>query len=192
MTVTLADLQPGEAVVIENMELPASEQGLLMRFGFFIGAEVRCSRRAPLGDPVVYSLDGSEIALRAETRVSDFRVALGPKGNPRDRLNQLLPIIDRSTSGPRQRIRTGALIGPPNSGKTTLFNRLTNPRRFFVEQQNLTQRDLIPQFGSESAVSMFMTGQRNLTVEQVRRLSARFKLPADVFIPKVSGTHSPK
>jgi HTH-type transcriptional regulator/antitoxin HigA len=47
--------------------------------------------------------------------------------------------------------------------------------RFLVEQQNLTQRDLIPQFGSESAVSMFMTGQRNLTLGQVRKLSARFK-----------------
>jgi len=50
--------------------------------------------------------------------------------------------------------------------------------RFLIEQQNLTQRDLIPQFGSESSVSMFLTRQRNLTLEQVRRLSARFKLPA--------------
>ena len=58
--------------------------------------------------------------------------------------------------------------------------------RFLIEQQNLTQRDLIPQFGSESAVSMFMTGQRNLTLEQIRKLSIRFKLPADVFIPKGS------
>jgi HTH-type transcriptional regulator / antitoxin HigA len=57
--------------------------------------------------------------------------------------------------------------------------------RFIIDRQNLTQRDLI-QFGSESAVSMFMTGQRNLTLEQVRKLSARFKLPADVFISKAS------
>src|ERR1700730_13187225 len=64
--------------------------------------------------------------------------------------------------------------------------------RFLIEQQNLTQRDLIPQFGSESAVSMFMTGQRNLTLEQVRKLSARFKLLADVFIPKGSVTQKPK
>lgn len=56
--------------------------------------------------------------------------------------------------------------------------------RFLIEQQRLTQRDLIPQFGSESAVSMFLAGQRKLTLEQVRRLSARFKLPADVFIAK--------
>jgi HTH-type transcriptional regulator/antitoxin HigA len=54
--------------------------------------------------------------------------------------------------------------------------------RFLIERQNLTQRDLIPQFGSESAVSMFLSGQRKLTLEQVRRLSARFKLPTDVFI----------
>ncbi len=64
--------------------------------------------------------------------------------------------------------------------------------RFLIERQNLTQRDLIPQFGSESAVSMFMTGQRHLTLEQVRRLSTRFKLPADIFIPKASAMHRPK
>ena len=64
--------------------------------------------------------------------------------------------------------------------------------RFIIEQQNLTQRDLIPQFGSESAVSMFMTGQRNLTLEQVRKLSARFKLPADIFIPKGAVRKSPR
>lgn len=57
--------------------------------------------------------------------------------------------------------------------------------RFLIERQHLTQRDLIPQFGSESAVSMFLAGQRKLTLEQVRRLSDRFKLPADIFIPKV-------
>ncbi len=56
--------------------------------------------------------------------------------------------------------------------------------RFLLEKQSLTQRDLIPQFGSESAVSMFLRGQRKLTVEQVRKLSARFKVPADVFIAK--------
>src|SRR5580692_1411238 len=59
--------------------------------------------------------------------------------------------------------------------------------RFLIERQNLTQRDLIPQFGSESAVSMFLSGHRNLTIEQVRNLSTRFKLPTDVFIPKAVG-----
>jgi HTH-type transcriptional regulator / antitoxin HigA len=56
--------------------------------------------------------------------------------------------------------------------------------RFLIEKQNLRQRDLIPQFGSESAVSMFLAGERNLTLEQVRKLSARFDLPSEVFIRK--------
>jgi HTH-type transcriptional regulator / antitoxin HigA len=62
--------------------------------------------------------------------------------------------------------------------------------RFLIEQQKLKQRDLIPEFGTESAVSMFLAGQRNLTIEQVRRLSARFKLPADIFMPKARGARA--
>jgi HTH-type transcriptional regulator / antitoxin HigA len=54
--------------------------------------------------------------------------------------------------------------------------------RFLLDHQGLTQRDLIPQFGTESAVSMFLAGQRKLTLKQVQKLSARFKLPADIFI----------
>ena len=54
--------------------------------------------------------------------------------------------------------------------------------QFLIERQGLTQRDLIPQFGSESAVSMFLRGQRKLTLQQVRKLSARFKIAADVFL----------
>lgn len=54
--------------------------------------------------------------------------------------------------------------------------------RFLLEHQEPTQRDLVPEFGSESAVSMFLAGQRKLTLEQVRKLSKRFRLPADVFV----------
>ncbi len=54
--------------------------------------------------------------------------------------------------------------------------------RFLIEQHGLTQRDLVPQFGTESAVSMFLAGKRNLTIEQVRKLCVRFELPADLFI----------
>jgi HTH-type transcriptional regulator/antitoxin HigA len=62
--------------------------------------------------------------------------------------------------------------------------------RFLIDHQGLTQRDLIPQFGSESAVSMFLRGQRQLTLEQLRRLSDRFELPADLFLAREKGTHT--
>jgi HTH-type transcriptional regulator / antitoxin HigA len=60
--------------------------------------------------------------------------------------------------------------------------------RHLIEHGNLTQRSLIPEFGSQSAVSMFLSGQRDLTVEQIRKLCARFKLSADVFIFHTAAT----
>ena len=72
MRIRLSDLKAGETAIIEEVALPELEQQLLIRFGFFDGAEVRCSRRAPLGDPIVYSLDGSEVALRTETACRIF------------------------------------------------------------------------------------------------------------------------
>jgi HTH-type transcriptional regulator/antitoxin HigA len=39
--------------------------------------------------------------------------------------------------------------------------------RFLLEHQDLTQRDLVPEFGSESAVSMFLAGQRKLTLDRL-------------------------
>jgi len=72
MRIRLSELEPGEAAVIEDVALPETERQLLIRFGFFDGAEVRCSRRAPLGDPIVYSLDATQVALRTETACRIF------------------------------------------------------------------------------------------------------------------------
>ena len=54
--------------------------------------------------------------------------------------------------------------------------------RFLIESQGLTQRDLIPQFGTESAVSMFLACRRKLTVGQIQKLVVRFGLSANVFL----------
>jgi ferrous iron transport protein A len=65
--VALIDLELGEGGTIDHISLPPADQQFLMRIGFVPGAQIRYSRRAPLGDPSVYSVDGTEIALRAET-----------------------------------------------------------------------------------------------------------------------------
>jgi HTH-type transcriptional regulator / antitoxin HigA len=54
--------------------------------------------------------------------------------------------------------------------------------RFLLERNGLQQRDLISEFGSESAVSMFLNGKRPLTVEQIRRLGERFRVDPGTFI----------
>jgi HTH-type transcriptional regulator/antitoxin HigA len=54
--------------------------------------------------------------------------------------------------------------------------------RFLLDQNDLQQRDLVPIFGSESAVSMFLRGKRALTLDQVRGLSERFHLSPAAFM----------
>jgi len=63
----LIDLEPGQTAAIDHLALPPADEHFLMRLGFFPGAHIRFCRRAPLGDPYVYSVDGTHIALRAET-----------------------------------------------------------------------------------------------------------------------------
>jgi len=67
LLVALTDLAIGEAGTIDHISLSPGDQQFLMRIGFVPGAQVKFSRRAPLGDPSVYAVDGTEIALRAET-----------------------------------------------------------------------------------------------------------------------------
>jgi Fe2+ transport system protein FeoA len=68
--VALTELEPGEAGTIDHISLPFLGQQFLMRVGFVPGVQVEFSRRAPLGDPSVYLVDGTEIALRSETAKS--------------------------------------------------------------------------------------------------------------------------
>ena len=63
----LTDLNAGETATIDQISLPADDQQFLMRMGFVPGTEVQFCRRAPLGDPMVFMIDGAQIALRSET-----------------------------------------------------------------------------------------------------------------------------
>ena len=74
----LADLEPGQAGVIDEIALPKETQQFLLRFGFSPGVAIRVSRRAPLGDPTAYRIDGAEIALRAETARHIFVIPAQP------------------------------------------------------------------------------------------------------------------
>ena len=47
---------------------------------------------------------------------------------------------------------------------------------------NLKQKEVVDIFGSEAAVSYALHGKRNLTVEQIRRLAAKFRVSPAVFV----------
>lgn len=63
----LADMRRGEQCVIEGMDLPDDIARRLMELGFLPGGTVKVGRSAPGGDPRVFEVDGSEVALRRET-----------------------------------------------------------------------------------------------------------------------------
>jgi len=66
-SVALSELGEGEWGVISHLDLPAEIQNQLAHMGFMPEAPVQALRRAPAGDPTVYSIDFAEVALRQET-----------------------------------------------------------------------------------------------------------------------------
>ena len=64
---TLAQLKEGESGIIDRLDLPDDVARRLMELGFLPGHVVIPARSAPGGEPRVYRVDGSEVALRRET-----------------------------------------------------------------------------------------------------------------------------
>jgi HTH-type transcriptional regulator/antitoxin HigA len=53
--------------------------------------------------------------------------------------------------------------------------------RFLLEQNGLAQRDVAPELGSESTVSLVLSGKRQLNRDHIARLSRRFHVSPAVF-----------
>jgi ferrous iron transport protein A len=64
---TLLDLRRGEEAILDRIDLPPDVTLRLMELGFLPGSRVSASFRAPGGDPRVFRVDGTEVALRCET-----------------------------------------------------------------------------------------------------------------------------
>jgi len=64
---TLVELREGEAGVVERLGVAGDIAQRLMELGFLPGSTIVAARSAPGGDPRVFRVDGSEIALRRET-----------------------------------------------------------------------------------------------------------------------------
>jgi ferrous iron transport protein A len=62
----LADLQVGERAIVQDLELDHPIAEHLMNLGFVPGLEVTVARSGPGGDPRVYRVEGTEVAIRRE------------------------------------------------------------------------------------------------------------------------------
>ena len=66
---TLADLREGQNATLVHLDLPEDTARRLMELGFLPGHRISAARSAPGGDPRVFRVDGSEVALRRETAI---------------------------------------------------------------------------------------------------------------------------
>jgi HTH-type transcriptional regulator / antitoxin HigA len=53
--------------------------------------------------------------------------------------------------------------------------------RFLLDQNGLSQRDIATELGSESTVSLVLSGKRRLNRDHIARLSGRFHVSPSVF-----------
>ncbi len=58
---------------------------------------------------------------------------------------------------------------------------------FRMEQEGLTNKDLIPYLGSSAKVSEVLSGKRDLTLSMIRALSRHLDIPAEVLIQEAGG-----
>jgi Fe2+ transport system protein FeoA len=64
---SLVDLRKGDAAILDRIDMPTDDARRLMELGFLPGTRITAGFSAPGGDPRVFQVDGSEIALRRET-----------------------------------------------------------------------------------------------------------------------------
>ncbi len=74
--VRLADLNEGDHAVLSAIDLPHATAEHLMCLGFIPGVELTVGKSGPGGDPRVYNVDGSHVALRTDVSI---KVAVFPK-----------------------------------------------------------------------------------------------------------------
>jgi|SRR5579872_488061 len=63
----LMELKHGESGILDRLDLPEDDARRLMELGFLPGHAITPGHSAPGGDPRVFRVDGSEVALRRET-----------------------------------------------------------------------------------------------------------------------------
>ncbi|MBK9290354.1 MAG: ferrous iron transport protein B [Bacteroidetes bacterium] len=137
----LSDLKEGEKGIIAKVKGRGAFRRRVMEMGFVPGKQVIVVKHAPLRDPVEYNIMGYEVSLRkAEAAMIELYT---PDSLPYQNGQAFYGVkvlegalsLDRL---PGRRQINVALVGNPNSGKTTLFNFASNSRERVANYSGVT------------------------------------------------------
>ncbi len=121
---TLKELNIGEKAVITKVKGRGAFRKRMVEMGFIVGQVIESVKKAPFQDPVEYKLMDYEVSLRNSEAelieiVSESEVI---KKYPAKFNGTIDTKILKKTARKKEKIINIALVGNPNSGKTTLFN----------------------------------------------------------------------
>ena len=123
----LSDIPTGEECVIVKVHGHGSFRNRIVEMGFVKGEKVTVIKHAPLRDPIEYKLMDSHISLRrSEARLIEVvNISSEERGgyNGTFTEEEIARVITE-----RSKTINIALVGNPNSGKTSFFNRATGLR----------------------------------------------------------------
>ena len=127
---TLKDAKIGETVKVVRLHGEGALRQHFLDMGIIPGTDITIVKYAPMGDPVELRLHGYELTLRLEDAakidVLPSENSHGQNENKKRRSKTEHPRIgEQNDEISTDRKLTFALVGNQNSGKTTLFNRLT-------------------------------------------------------------------
>ena len=137
---TLNELKQGEKGIITKVRGRGAFRKRITEMGFVKGKEVTVIKHAPLKDPVEFSIMGYNVSLRrSEANLIDI---ITDKEISTDSLNgfAVSSSYDEIAQKAAEKGKTisVALVGNPNSGKTTLFNYASNSKEHVGNYSGVT------------------------------------------------------
>lgn len=127
----LSELKEGEKGIITKVKGRGAFRKRIIEMGFVPGKQIIVVKHAPLRDPIEYNIMGYEVSLR-KSEASLIEVLMGDELQIDSNSNfygvhTLEQALNLRTVEKSRNISV-ALVGNPNSGKTTLFNHASNSR----------------------------------------------------------------
>lgn len=122
---TLYDLDQGDEGIITRVRGRGAFRKRIIEMGFIVGKKVSVVKKAPLKDPVEYHILGYNVTLRnseaqlIEVVTQQDILEVDPQAIFEGTLDENLLKLTEKNRGNNIHI---ALVGNPNSGKTSLFN----------------------------------------------------------------------